>query len=201
MTCGWESLLCLRCNKRIIAPRLLEYWIKERSVYLVWTFQFGELFKQTAEHFASQSFTLHFCNMKNESEHVPIWNVPNVCLLRRDSRRGRGSRDPRSCGDKREALFHKMRRLKSRALPATAIASLSRSLCLNIAAGPGLRRLGPWRRVEETDGGSSSEVNRDKACGGGSGGGGGGGDSGEMPGQRTSKQCLEIVGSLVAAVC
>lgn len=193
MTCGWESLLCLRCNKRIIAPRLLEYWIKERSVYLVWTFQFGELFKQTAEHFASQSFTLHFCNMKNESEHVPIWNVPNVCLLRRDSRRGRGSR-PRSCADKREALFHKMRRLKSRALPATAIASLSRSLCLNIAAGPGLRRLGPWRRAEETDGGSSSEVKRDKACGGGSGGGGGGGDSGEMPGQRTSKQCLEIVG-------
>lgn len=104
---------------------------------------------------------------------------------------GRGSR-PRSCADKREALFHKTRRLKSRALPATAIASPSRSLCLNIAAGPGLWRLGPWRRVEETDGGSSSEVKRDKACGGGSGGDGGRGDSGEMPGQRTSKQCLDF---------
>lgn len=85
MTCGWEGLFCLRWNKRIIAPRLFEYWIKERHIYLVWTFQFQELFKQTVEHFASQSFALHFCNMKNESERVPMWNVPDVCLPRRDS--------------------------------------------------------------------------------------------------------------------
>lgn len=174
MTCGWEGLLCLRWNKRIIAPRLLEYWIKERSIYLVWTFQFQELFKQTVEHFASQSFTLHFCNMKNESEHVPTWNVPDVCLLRRDSSGGVQGRGEGQT-DKHQALFHKMREAE---MWSARRHSQRDSVPFPLCKQCGGARPTTARPVETTCGGSAAD----------------GGDSGEMPGRKSTKQYLEIVG-------
>lgn len=69
LACGWEGLLCLRWNKRIIAPS-----IESSKGPFIWSGLFNSKSSSNKQWSTLHHGHLHcdFSNMKNESEHVPI---------------------------------------------------------------------------------------------------------------------------------